>query len=118
MELNDGDVVDEGLQESLSFITDIRHVSGESNVVADMLSRPALPVHVSLALVQEQLVGAISLCLGLVLAALAGDQFPGEFSVISSSSLRVQRLKLPPPDAGFILFNISQDRPCTLVPAA
>ena len=80
------------------FSTDIRHVSGESNVVADTLSRPAADVadvaaaDPSPGLVDELLVSAVSLCQGLDLQALARDQRREEFDGLSSS-LQIQHLK-------------------------
>ena len=68
----------------LSFIaeysTDIQHVSRESNVVANVLSRPAVPLlhddeaEVARGLVHDGLVGAVSLCPGLDFSALAQAQ--------------------------------------------
>ena len=61
----------------LSFIaeysTDIRHVSGSSNVVADALSRPAIPLDVcddTPAFFGDSLGGSVSLCPGLDLSLI------------------------------------------------
>ena len=99
------------------FSTDIPDVSGESNVVADTLSRPAADVdaaNASLGLVDELLVSAVSLCQGLDLQALARDQRREEFDSLSSS-LRIQHLK----SSGYsLLCDVSQDRPRPLVLAS
>ena len=79
--------------------TDIRHVSGASNVVADALSRPAPPASLSAAEVNEDdtsraflhdgLVGTISLCAGLDFSALAAAQSAEEFSSSAVSTCTI-----------------------------
>ena len=125
------------------FCTDIRHVSGESNVVADTLSRPAVPAsfastgdspdspvssafvdaadHPTPALVDEHVICALSipLCPGLDLQALAAEQHEDLLSSLpSSSSLRLERLPLASAsDPGTtILCDVSLDRPRPVVP--
>ena len=78
----------------LSFIaeysTDIRHVSGSSNVVADALSHPAITLDGyddTPAFFGDSLVGSVSLCPGLDLAALAGAQSAPD-AVLEFASLR------------------------------
>ena len=115
------------------FCTDIRHVSGESNVVADALSRPSgivdaddsspsfLAAHVICAL-------KLPLCPGLDLHALADSQSVAEFDGLGAgaSSLRIKSLPLAPPSSpsaatcppSSILCDVSQDRPRPLVPAS
>ena len=109
------------------YSTDIRHVSGESNVVADALSRPSVPdtsVSDDLppALVDECLVGAVALSPGLDLAALATSQkspeATAEFLPLSSSasSLQLRDVPLPHPHAGVLICDVSQASPRPLVP--
>ena len=119
------------------FCTDIRHVSGDSNVVADALSRPTdvasdagpdLATKAQSSLVHEHVVCALSLplCPGLDLHALAAAQSDEEFQGLerSSSSLRLRRLQLACPpssstslESPTILCDVSLDRPRPLVPS-
>ena len=115
------------------FCTDIRHVSGEANAVADALSRPAALDDVVEAddhssLVHEHVVCALALplCPGLDLHAMAAAQSPAEFCDLErpSSSLKLRSLPLSAPassgtqTSSSILCDISRDRPRPLVPSS
>ena len=107
------------------YSTDIRHVSGAANVVADALSRPSTPLpdvpadcDAPSSLVAPQLVASVSLCPGLDFAAMAAAQKTTDFSSLqSSSSLEISSLPVPgstPPTS--ILCDVSQGHPRPLVP--
>ena len=90
----------------LSFVaeytTDIRHVSGEANVVADALSRPS-DVPLSLDDVPDALVlpalssavNALRLCPGVDFVALSASQSAQSDLLDTTGSLRVVQLPIP-----------------------
>lgn len=97
-------------------------MSGSSNVVADALSRPAIPLDLcddTPAFFGDSLGGSVSLCPGLDLAALAGAQSAPdavlEFaSLRSSSSLDLR--DVPHSTGTTLLCDVSQGSPRPLVP--
>ena len=106
----------------LSFVaeysTDIRHVSGASNVVADALSRPAVPQDLAdgeapSSFVHDTLVGSVALCPGLDLAGLSLAQRSSAavqaFALLRrNSSLDLRDLPLPGSEDTTILCDVSQ----------
>ena len=114
----------------LSFVaeytTDIQHLSGASNVVADTLSRPAdspdaadLPAALVQPAVLDQSalpqINAVKLCPGVDFTALARAQSVSGGLLGTDSSLQLRHL--PVPDTALLLCcDVSQGTPRPLVP--
>ena len=113
----------------LSFVaeytTDIRHVAGETNVVADALSRPS-DVPLSLEDVPDALVlpalspavNALRLCPGVDFAALSASQSAQPDLLDTAGSLRVVQLPIPGSPDTKLWCDVSLGWPRPLVPRA
>ena len=110
------------------FTTDIRHVPGPQNVVADLLSRPPLPQVPAPGASYAQVAAAASpvhlrqhgLTSNVDLRCLARHQFrdKAEFQPLrgSGSDLRLKLVDIPSLPAARILCDVSQAQPRHLVP--